>query len=61
VKVLEDALAIGRQADLLGIDDVSIRLEAVQSRASRPTSLADNPVFAKVKSWFAPKKQTEAA
>jgi hypothetical protein len=35
LKVLEDALAIGRQADLLGIHDVSIRLEAVQSRASR--------------------------
>jgi hypothetical protein len=61
LKVLEDALAIGRQADALGADEVRTRLETVQSRASNATSLADTPVFAKVKSWFERKKQTEPA
>jgi hypothetical protein len=31
LKVLEDALAIGRQADALGVDEVRTRLEKVQS------------------------------
>ena len=61
LKVLEDALATGRQADALGVEEVRTRLEKVQSRASRSTSLADSPIFAKVKSWFEPKKETEDA
>jgi hypothetical protein len=61
LRVLEGALAIGRQAYAMAAADVKIRMDGVQSRASRPTSLADTPVFSKVKSWFEPKKQTEAA
>jgi hypothetical protein len=61
LKVLEDALAIGRQADTLALDDARTRLEKVQSRASSATSEADTPVFAKVKSWFERKKHTELA
>ena len=61
LKMLEGALAIGRQADALGADEVRTRLETVQSRASSATSVADTPVFAKVKSWFERKKQTEPA
>jgi hypothetical protein len=61
LKVLEQALAIGRQADPLGSDEVASRLEKVQSGASRATSMPDIPVFATVKGWFTAKKQTEAA
>jgi hypothetical protein len=64
LKVLEDALAIGRQADLLEIDDVRRRKHPAGGGAVacvKVTSLADSPVFAKVKSLFARKKQTEAA
>src|SRR5215207_263327 len=59
LRVLEGALAIGWQADAMPAADVRIRMDGVQSRASRPTSLADTPVFSKVKSWFEPKNQTE--
>jgi hypothetical protein len=60
LKVLEEALAIGRQADPLGLAEVRTRLEKVQSRALRTKSLPDAPVFALVKSWFERKKETEA-
>jgi hypothetical protein len=59
LKVLEEALVIGLQADAMPAADVRSRMDEVQSRASRPTSLGDSPVFSKVKSWFEPKKQTE--
>ena len=59
--VLEEALSIGRQADAKPAADVRSRMDEVQSRASRPTSLADSPVFSKVKSWLEPNKQTEPA
>jgi hypothetical protein len=42
LKVLEGALAIGRQADTLGVDEVTTRFEQVQSRASSATSVADS-------------------
>jgi hypothetical protein len=61
LKVLQAALAVGRQADTLGVDDVKNRLEKVQSNAFTATSVADIPVFAKVTSWFERKKQTELA
>ena len=51
LKVLECALAIGRQADTLVPDTVKTRMEGVQSRASRLTSVADSPIFEKIKSW----------
>jgi hypothetical protein len=58
LRVLEGALAIGRKADAMPAADARRRLDEVQSRASRAT-LADSPVFSKVKSWFLPEKQTE--
>jgi hypothetical protein len=61
LKVLECALAIGRQADALGADEARTRFEQVQSRASSATSVADSPIFAKVKSWLERSKQTELA
>jgi len=59
LKVLEGALAIGWQADTLGFDEARTRLEKVQSRASSAASVADSPIFAKVKSWLERKKQIE--
>ena len=59
LKVLEGALAIGRQADTLGVDEARTRLEKVQSRASSAASVADSPIFAKVKSWLERKKLAE--
>ena len=53
------SLAIGRQADTLGVDEARTRLEKVQSRASSAASVADSPIFAKVKSWLERKKLTE--
>ena len=61
LQVLEGALAIGRQADTLGVDEARTRFEQVQSRASSAASVADSPIFAKVKSWLERKKQTELA
>jgi hypothetical protein len=50
LRVLEGALAIGRQAHAMDADHVRSRMEDVQSRSSRATSLADTPVFSKIKS-----------
>jgi hypothetical protein len=61
LKVLEGALAIGRQADTLGVDEARTRFEQVQSRASSAASVSDSPIFAKVKSWLERKKLTESA
>jgi hypothetical protein len=61
LKVLEEALAIGRQADMLAPDAVRSRMEDVQARAPGPTSVADSPIFAKVKTWLDRKWQTEPA
>jgi len=59
LKVLEGALAIGRHADMLAVDEARTRLENVQSRAPSAASVSDSPIFAKVKSWLERKKQTE--
>jgi hypothetical protein len=56
LQVFKGALAIGRQADTLG---ARTRLEEVQSRASSAASVADSPIFAKVKSWLERTKQIE--
>jgi hypothetical protein len=55
LNVLEGALAIGRQADPFPPDAVKSRMEAVQSRATSPTSIPDTPLFAKIKGWFSAK------
>jgi hypothetical protein len=54
LEVLEGALAIGRQADLLATKEVRSRLDAVQQRAKAPTSVADYLNFSKIKAWLAP-------
>ena len=59
--VLEGALAIGRQADALGPEAVKTRMASVQGRATTATSVANSPLFSKLKSWFGAAKQSEPA
>jgi hypothetical protein len=54
LEVLEGALAIGRQADLLATEEVRSRLEAVQQKAKARTSMADHLQFSKIKECLAP-------
>jgi hypothetical protein len=61
LKVLEGALAIGRQADLFPPEEVRARMDAVQRRATTPTSVPDTPFLAKIKGWFGTKGETEPA
>ena len=53
LKILEGALAIGRQADLLAPEEVTTRLEVVQRSAPTPTSAGSSSKLAKIKAWFA--------
>src|SRR5215212_454861 len=59
LEILEGALAIGRQADPLGGDDVKLRMEEVRSKASTATAMPDTPLSAKIKSWFSSHKEVE--
>src|SRR3712207_741856 len=59
--VLEGALAIGRQADALGLDTVKTRMGAVRGRATTATSVADRPLLSKLKGWFGVARQTGPA
>jgi hypothetical protein len=56
--ILEGALAIGRQADMLAPAEVTTRLQAVQQSAPTPatasTTAASFSKLAKLKAWFAP-------
>jgi len=61
LKILEGALAIGRQADPLGVDTVKPRLDGVRGRATTPTSVSDTSLLSKIKKWFGTAKQTEGA
>jgi hypothetical protein len=60
MRVLEEALAIGRQADLSRPDEVRTRMEAAQARATILTSVPDTPLFAKIKKWFGTKEPASA-
>ncbi|PVE24201.1 hypothetical protein DC522_12040 [Microvirga sp. KLBC 81] len=60
LQVLEGALAIGRQAESFAPVEVRTRMEAVQARASTPTSVPDTPLFAKIKNWFGTKETASA-
>jgi hypothetical protein len=53
LKVLEGALAIGRQANDLPTEEVRTRMEAAQQNAPSPTSEADHFLFSKFQGWFA--------
>jgi hypothetical protein len=54
LEVLEGALAIGRQADVVVTEEVRSRLDAVQKSAKAPTSVADHLKFSKIKAWLVP-------
>jgi hypothetical protein len=63
---LEGALAIGRQADPLGAEEVRTRMDAARAdrrgptRAAAPAPVSDKPFFSKVKSWLAVETQPTA-
>ncbi len=66
LEVLEGALAIGRQADPLGPDEVRTRMDTVRARQSTPVkeapaSSADKPFVSKIKSWLAMKEMEPMA
>jgi hypothetical protein len=52
LKILEGALAIGRQADGFPIEEVRTRMETVRDNAPGPTSEADHFLFSKFQGWF---------
>jgi hypothetical protein len=52
LEVLEGALAIGRQAEPLGLEDVRARMEGAKERATTTSSLPYTTVSAKLKNWF---------
>ena len=56
--ILEGALAIGRQADMLAPEEVTTRLESVRQNATPPTTASTTVSYssklAKIKAWFAP-------
>jgi hypothetical protein len=58
LKVLEGALAIGRQAEPLGAEAV-VRMQDTQRTAKRSTSVPDTLFFSKLKKWFVPGKHEE--
>ena len=66
LEVLEGALAIGRQADVLALEDVRSRMDdakssagAGQQTATKPASPADSHLVSKLKSWFGMTKKPE--
>jgi hypothetical protein len=58
LEALEGALAIGRQADPLGPEEVQIRMDAARAgpskrpRTATPTPAPDKPLLSTVKSWL---------
>ena len=54
LEILEGALAIGRQADMLAPEEVTTRLDSVRPSAPPPTLPASSSKLAKIKAWFAP-------
>ena len=67
LRLLDGALAIGRQAEALGPEKVRTRMEAARAGKSKPTSAltpasdADMPFFSKAKSWLTIKETDSAA
>jgi hypothetical protein len=60
LRVLEGALAIGRQADALAPPEVKTRMDAVRMAATAQ-SVPDTPAFAKIKSWLGLPNETHAS
>jgi hypothetical protein len=52
LKVLEGALAIGRQADGFPTEEVRTRMETIRHNAPGPTSEAEHSLFLKFQGWF---------
>lgn len=61
LKVLEGALAIGRQADPFAADEVRSRMDAARDRAPAAASVPERPMYTKLKSWFGLKPEAEPA
>ncbi len=63
LKVLEGALAIGRQADPLGPDEVLTRMDAARTAQRKPAKVttAAKPLLSKVKSWLTMKETDPVA
>lgn len=67
LKVLEEALAIGRQADPPEPVEVQIRMDAARTgkralpRVEEPVAASDKPFFSKVKSWLTMKEMEPLA
>ncbi len=53
LQILEDALAIGRQADELAPEVVRTRLSTVQRNADLPELVSGSAMFCKFKAWLA--------
>jgi hypothetical protein len=60
LRVLEGVLAIGRQADPLGMDEAASRLDAVRSRTT-PVKKRSSSLPAKVKGWLGLQQALESA
>ncbi len=56
LEVLEGALAIGRQADPLGPDEVQVRLDRMRARATTPEAALNQFLPSKAKTWFKAKE-----
>jgi hypothetical protein len=52
IKILEDALAIGRKADELPPLEARSRMEEVQQQAATPTSVDEHPLFTTNCAWL---------
>jgi hypothetical protein len=53
LKVLDGALAIGRQADKPSVEEGTSRMEAIRTIAQNPTSDPDYSLLASFEGWFA--------
>ena len=58
LEILEGALAIGRQADPFGAEEVKTRMDTMKAKVRTHTSVPDLPFFAKLMTWF---KEKESA
>jgi hypothetical protein len=61
LRVLEGALAIGRQADPYAADEVRTRMDLIREKAAPVPAAAHMPMVAKLKSWFGIKPEPETA
>ena len=52
IRILEGALAIGRQAEVGAPEEVRAWMAGVQQQAATPTSVDEHPLFAKTHGWL---------